>query len=349
MRRRVLKACVVLVAAAALLFGVWLCREYQRPRRLASAQAIFEVEKGKSLRAIARDLKEHGILQGSLLPFLVGYEIFHPSQKIKAGEYAFLTPLSSRQVLEALIKGKVYLHAVTVPEGLTGPETFEVVKSFSSEGKGHFLNAFRETGAVAAWDGRAENLEGYLYPETYHFPKGVLARDILQAMVDQFKTVFDSGLQARSREIGMGIREVVILASLIEKETSLPEEKRLVSAVFHNRIKLGMKLDCDPTIIYGLKLGGGYDGRLRTQDLTWDSPYNTYLHAGLPPGPICSPGRESLEAALHPAPEAFLYFVSKNDGSHHFSRTYAEHQMAVRAFRKNKPRTPSKPPKTRDH
>jgi len=342
MRRRVLKACAVLFAAAALLFAVWLYREYRRPRTLASAQIIFEVEKGKSLKAIALDLKARGILQGSLLPFLAGYELFFPSQKIKAGEYAFLSPQSARQVLETLIKGKVYLHPVTVPEGLTGTEIFEIVRSLSAEDRDRFRAAFRETDAVAAWDGRAENLEGYLFPETYHFPKGVSARDIIQAMVDQFKAVFDGRMQARAREIGMGIRDAVILASLIEKETSLPEEKKLISAVFHNRLKLGMKLDCDPTIIYGLKLEGGYNGRLRTRDLTWDSPYNTYLHAGLPPGPICNPGRESLEAALHPAPENYLYFVSKNDGSHHFSRTYAEHLMAVRAFQKSKPRNAPK-------
>jgi UPF0755 protein len=347
MRRRVLKACIILFAAAALLFAAWLFREYRRPRTLASAPVIFEVEKGKSLRAIARDLKARGILQGSLLPFLAGYELFHPSQKIKAGEYAFPSPQSAHQVLETLIKGRVYLHPVTVPEGLTGPEVFEIVRPLSSEDRDHFLSAFRETGPVSAWDGKAENLEGYLFPETYHFPKGVSARDIIQAMVDQFKAVFDGGMQARGREIGMGMRDVVILASLIEKETSLPEEKRLVSAVFHNRLKLGMKLDCDPTIIYGLKLEGGYDGRLRTHDLIRDSPYNTYLHAGLPPGPICNPGRESLEAALHPAPENYLYFVSKNDGSHHFSRTLAEHQLAVRAFQKNKLRIPPKSQKPR--
>ncbi len=339
MRRRMLKLAILVPVAGLLVFAAWVYHGYRRPRPLPSATVFFEVEKGKSLKAIARDLRAGGILGRNLLPFLVGYRVFYPSQKIKAGEYAFASPLSAGQVLETLVQGSVYLHPVTVPEGLTGMETIEIVQPLSGEDKRHFLSAFRETAAVAAWDDRAENLEGYLYPETYHFPKGVSAHDIIMAMVDQFKSVFDGRRQARSREIGMGIRETVILASLIEKESSLPEERRLVSAVFHNRLKLGMKLDCDPTIIYGLKLEGTYDGRLRTRDLTWDSPYNTYVHAGLPPGPISNPGRESLDAALWPASEKYLYFVSKNDGSHHFSRTYAEHQMAVRAFQKNRTRT----------
>jgi len=336
MRRKILKLAILLSIAGLLIFSAWLFHEYRRLRPLPSNTVLFEVEKGKSLKAIARDLQAGGILGRSLLPFLAGYKLLYPSQKIKAGEYAFSSPQSAGQILEILIQGKVYLHPVTVPEGLTGMETIEIVRPLSGEDKARFLAAFRETAAVAAWDDRAENLEGYLYPETYHFPKGVSARDIILTMVGQFKAVFDGRRQARSREMGMGIRDIVILASLIEKESSLPEEKRLVSAVFHNRLKLGMKLDCDPTIIYGLKLEGTYDGRLRTRDLTWKSPYNTYVHAGLPPGPISNPGRESLDAALWPASEKYLYFVSKNDGSHHFSRTYAEHQMAVRTFQKNK-------------
>ena len=152
-------------------------------------------------------------------------------------------------------------------------------------------------------------------------------------MVDQFQAIFGERLEARAESLRMSVRQVVILASLIEKETSVPEEMKLVSAVFHNRLRIGMKLDCDPTIIYALKLKGAYDGQLTRKDLTLDSPYNTYRHAGLPPGPICNPGREALEAALYPAAEPYLYFVARNDGGHQFSRTFSEHAAAVQRYR----------------
>ena len=157
-------------------------------------------------------------------------------------------------------------------------------------------------------------------------------------MVSQFKTVFNKGWQKQAHKIGLTIREVVILASLIEKETSLPEERRLVSAVFHNRLKMGMKLDCDPTIVYVLKLESRFEGRLHSKDMKLDSPYNTYLYRGLPPGPVCNPGRESLLAALFPADVNYLYFVSRNDGSHEFSRTFQEHQIALRKYQKSQRR-----------
>jgi UPF0755 protein len=155
-------------------------------------------------------------------------------------------------------------------------------------------------------------------------------------MVGQFRASFGEAWPARAEAIGLSIRQVVTLASLIEKETAVAEEKKLVSAVFHNRLRIGMKLDCDPTIIYALKQKGLFNGNLTKKDMSLDSPYNTYRHPGLPPGPICNPGRAALEAALYPAEEAYLYFVSRNDGTHHFSRTFAEHQNAVRLLQKKR-------------
>ena len=197
-----------------------------------------------------------------------------------------------------------------------------------------FLEASSQKESLSFLDKEASSLEGYLLPETYHFPKGTSAKTIIAAMISQFQNVFNEEWRKRASEIGMTIREVVILASLIEKETSIPEERKLVSAVFHNRLKRRMKLDCDPTIIYVLKQEGRFKDRLRTKDLKLDSPYNTYLYPGLPPSPICNPGRETLEAALFPADVKYLYFVSKNDRSHHFSRTFREHQQAVLKYQK---------------
>jgi UPF0755 protein len=152
-------------------------------------------------------------------------------------------------------------------------------------------------------------------------------------MVAEFREVFDEDRRRRAAELGLSVRDIVTLASLIEEETALPEERPLVSAVFHNRRKIGMKLDCDPTVAYALKRAGRYTGRLLLRDLRFESPYNTYLHAGLPPGPISNPGRESLDAAMRPAAESYLYFVARGDGSHAFSRTLGEHNDAVRRFR----------------
>ncbi|MCJ7579464.1 MAG: endolytic transglycosylase MltG, partial [Candidatus Aminicenantes bacterium] len=179
-------------------------------------------------------------------------------------------------------------------------------------------------------------LEGYLFPETYFFPKGVTSERIVSSMTDQFKDTFTEEWRRKAEELGFTIREIIILASLIEKETSLPEERPIISAVFHNRLKKQMKLDCDPTIIYALKLDGLFKDRLRTKDMKLDSPYNTYLYGGLPPGPIANPGKESIEAALYPSTNDYLFFVAKNDGSHFFSRSFLEHQNAVNKFQRNK-------------
>ena len=280
---------------------------------------------------MARELKDNGLLK-SKSAFLLAYQLFYHPQGIKAGEYAFSPPLRAKDIIESLVEGRIYLHSLTIPEGLTAKEIYPLLATFLSDEEEDFFRAFREVVPISSFDPEAADLEGYLFPETYHFPKGIVARDVIQAMLEQFKSVFMEPWKVRARSLGMTIREVVTLASLVEKETSMPEERKLISAVFHNRLQKGMKLDCDPSIIYILKQKDAFDGNLRKKDMKLDSPYNTYLYPGLPPGPICNPGRDSLEAALYPEEEGFLYFVSRNDGSHHFSRTFAEHQQAVRKY-----------------
>ncbi|MDW3229705.1 MAG: endolytic transglycosylase MltG, partial [Acidobacteriota bacterium] len=189
---------------------------------------------------------------------------------------------------------------------------------------------------ISDLDSQADNLEGYLFPETYHFSRGIEAEEMVRAMVTQFRKVFGKEQQERAQKLNLTVREVLTMASLIEKETSMIEEKPLVSAVFHNRLRLGMKLDCDPTIIYALKLENRFDGNIRLKDKNLKSPYNTYLYPGLPPGPICNPGYEALEAALYPASVDYLYFVSRNDGSHVFNRSYSEHLKAVSKYQLKK-------------
>ncbi len=324
-----------LISAALLLFLfiTWFSLEFYRPMKTPPNTIVFEVEKGQTAKEIALNLKKNEIIKKTW-PFLVGYRVFFSAQSLKAGEYAIAIPDSPKNILQVLSEGSVYLHSITIPEGLIIQEIAGLLDSAGFSAKQDFLQDVEETSLISSLDKDAPNLEGYLFPETYRFAKGTPSEEIVAAMVFQFTKVFAQKWIERPAELGMSIRDIVTLASLIEKETSLRKEKKIVSAVFHNRLKIGMKLDCDPTIIYVLKLEGRFKDRLRTRDLKYDSPFNTYLYAGLPPGPIANPGRDSLEAALYPADEKFLYFVSKNDGSHHFSQTFREHQNAVNKYQR---------------
>ncbi|MFQ6070633.1 MAG: endolytic transglycosylase MltG [Candidatus Aminicenantales bacterium] len=332
---KALRTLIIFYVIFILLICLWFVWEFSIPPRTSPREAFFEIEKGMDVESIATSLKEEGVVKKKW-PILFGYRLFYSPRSIKAGEYSFKLPLSSKKILETLIEGKIYLHPLTIPEGLTAAEIFDLLISQGFGDKEIFSQLFTRTDLISSLDNKAQNLEGYLFPETYHFPKGTSPQKIITTLVSQFISVFNPEFRKRAQEIGLTTRETVILASLIEKEASIPEERKLVSAVFHNRLKKGMKLDCDPTIIYILKLEGRYKDRLRTRDLEYDTPYNTYLYPGLPPGPICNPGLESIRAALYPASEDYLYFVSKNDGSHHFSRTLSEHLQAVNLYQKKK-------------
>jgi UPF0755 protein len=332
MFRKVLKgfvlAAVVLLLAAAALF--W--REYRRPAGGPGGKALIEIEPGQTVRTIALNLEKSGIIRRSWV-FLAGYRVFHNGRKLKAGEYEIPPSLGARDVLGILIEGKVFLHSVTIPEGLTIPEIDEILRKEAFPLKGSFLKACGNPSSVASFDPEAASPEGYLFPETYLLPKGTPAETLVESMTARFREIFGETGFRKAAALRMSVRSVVTLASLIEKETSLAEEKPLVSAVFHHRLRIGMKLDCDPTVIYALKRDGLYRGRILLKDLKYESPYNTYVAPGLPPGPICNPGRDSLLAALNPAPGDYLYFVADNKGGHRFSRTYGEHLRAVKKYR----------------
>lgn len=331
----------VLLAAVLFLpaFTGWLVRALDAPAAGAAGAAgvFFEVKKGWSARAVIESLEGRGIVRGAA-PLRLACRLFYPEESFKAGEYLFTPPLPAKDALFLVFGGRIHLVPVTVPEGLTGDEIAALLRPGDAEGTAAFRRAFRETGLIADLDPRAKDLEGYLFPETYNLPRQAAESDLVAAMVAGFHRVFDEGRRRRAAELGMSVRDVVTLASLIEEETALPEERPLVAAVFRNRLKIGMKLDCDPTIAYALKREGRYTGRLLFRDLKLDSPYNTYLHAGLPPGPISNPGVSSLDAALRPAAGDFLYFVAKGDGGHRFSRTLGEHLDAVKKYRELKNR-----------
>ena len=235
-------------------------------------------------------------------------------------------------ILEKLRKGVVVLHAVTIPEGFTMEQIGDLLAAKGLVQKEVFLRLANNPRALGAYGVTASNLEGYLFPDTYHFSRGLNPSTLIDAMVKRFWQMVGP-FRERADAIGLSMGEVVILASIVEKETGEPTERPTIASVFLNRLSRGMRLESDPTVIYGLK---DFDGNLRKNDLTKETPYNTYVIKGLPPGPIASPGLDAIKAILYPAQTDYLYFVSKNDGSHYFSKTLAEHNRAVGIYQKKK-------------
>lgn len=325
-------AALILAAMAGAASNWWETR-ISEPHPGSSAESrLLTVPFGASVRDIGRMLQEADVIRSGLL--FAAHVRWSGSGPLQAGEYLFENPASLTQVVQILREGRVRQYRITIPEGLT---LDEIIDRFVQEGLGRRRELEPLAGRTDLLDGldpEAADLEGYLFPDTYHFTRSDRELTLVSALVTRFKEVWTPQRQQRADDLGLTIREVITLASLIEKETALPSERALVSAVFHNRLRRNIKLDCDPTIIYAIRKSGDYDGVLHKSDLSLDSPYNTYLHAGLPPGPIANPGTASIDAALHPAPVRHLYFVSRNDGSHVFSTSYREHQRAVRRYQR---------------
>jgi UPF0755 protein len=308
----------------------WL---FFRPPSHASLTKIIYIKKGMPLKKISAMLEQEGIIRNR--HFFVGIvTILGKKAGIKAGEYEFHTRMVPLEVLDALVKGQVRLHLVTIAEGFTLYQIAQLLEELNIVGKEVFLQKASSPAFISSLGLPAEfgsTLEGYLFPDTYHLFREMDPEEVIQIMVRQFKKVFNPDLASRASQLGISQREAVILASIIEKETPLLEEKPLISAVFHNRLKKKMPLQSDPTVIYGIK---NFDGNLTKEDLLRPTPYNTYLVNGLPPTPICNPGKDSIHAALYPASVPYLYFVSKNDGSHYFSSHIEEHNQAVWRYQK---------------
>ena len=249
---------------------------------------------------------------------------------IQVGEFELSPSLASGEILQIITSGKTHLHSVTIPEGYRITEIAAVVSAKGLTTVEEFLLESKKQDLIDDLNIPTENLEGYLFPETYHFDKFLGTKKIIKNMIDTFKQrVLTPEILDRAEEMDMTIHETITLASLIEKETGLESERNLISSVFHNRLKRNMLLQTDPTVIYAIS---NFDGNIRKKDLSIDSPYNTYKYPGLPPGPIASPGLESILAALHPVESKFLYFVSRQDGSHHFSNSLTEHNRAVHRY-----------------
>ncbi len=335
MLMRVVKFLLVLMVLLAGLAGFIFYRAYESAhspfKGYADNEIFFTVDRGATGTHIGRALEDKGIVEDRRL-FVAALRLRGETGSLQAGEYRFADPLSTLDVVDRLVGGDIYTFAITVPEGLTVAETAEHL-SAKGLGEARALEAaFQNTSLIAAIDRDATDLEGYLFPTTYQFTRNPSPAEVAHTMIAQFEEIFDAERRAKSEELGLSLREVVTLASVIEKETGSADERPLIGSVVWNRLKRGMPLGMDSTIIYALKSQGSYDGNLRRVDLETDHPYNTYRVAGIPPGPIASPGEASIDGVLEPADTRYLYFVSKNDGSHHFSTTYREHANAVRKY-----------------
>jgi len=290
---------------------------------------MFEARRGESTRSVARRLEEEGAIHSATL-FEIEARGLHRGSQVKAGEYRIARELSTRQVVALLLSGKTFARPVTIREGLTVAEVaLEMEKAGFMSAVDFRAAAARLAEKIKSGGLSTGSLEGYLFPDTYYFPKSITPMAAVQVMVDNFRQKVAEALPGEVVEDPENLHKLVTLASIIEKETGAGFERPIISSVFHNRLKKRMLLQSDPTVIYSLPF---FDGNIRKKDLSYDSPYNTYRYRGLPPGPIANPGLESLVAAWRPAETDYLYFVSKNNGEHHFSKTLAEHNRAVLTF-----------------
>ena len=329
--KKIFIAVIVVFVLLAALAGIDFYHKVYTPYKEYKDTITIQVKKGASVSAVGQLLYREKIIP-SYTYFKIYHRLFLKDSSIKSGEYLFDRPMTLPGVFDKLIQGKVVLYKVTVKEGLIIKEIGEVLEQSRGIKYDRFIRAAGNTELIRSLDPEADDLEGYLFPDTYHIRKGTSAEEMVQLMVKKFKDNFTNSMKWRADQLGMSIREIVTLASLIEKETAAREERFLISSVFHNRLKIGMPMGCDPTIIYALKRDGNYRGKLGWKDLKYDSPYNTRLYKGLPPGPICNPGYASIEAALFPENTKYLYFVAKDSRSHYFSRTLKEHNWAVRKY-----------------
>jgi UPF0755 protein len=321
-------------ACAAGLFYLHLMSWADRPMARTGQEKLFTVSPGQGLKQTARVLEQEGLVSDALR-FTILARLDKKAKLIKAGEYFFATTMTPREILNQMVEGRVHLYRLTIPEGYNLVQIAAAVSAAGLGSQKQFLAAARDPQTARHFGIEAQTLEGYLFPDTYYFPHGLDSTTIIATMVKQFRAAFKPAWRERAKKLGMSIHEVVTLASIIEKETGAPKERALISSVFHNRLKKGMRLETDPTVIYGIP---NFDGNLRRRDLSTYSPYNTYMIKGLPPGPIASPGASAIQAALYPAKTDFLYFVSKQDGTHKFSTSIKEHNAAVRKYQLRKKR-----------
>jgi len=301
--------------------ALWVYRGIRQPfRGYTGAEQFVDVPSGLGTRAIGERLVSAGVVRDHVT-FRAALWTVGQTTRLKAGEYRFADPMTPLDVIDKMRRGDVFVIPITFPEGLTVVEMAKIV-----EAKGF--------GKAQAFVDAGRKLEGYLFPDTYALSRHTDAPKLVRLMNEAFERALTPELRAAAAARGFTERQLVTLASIVEKETGNPAERPLVASVYENRLRIGMAMQCDPTVIYALELAGRYDGNIHRDDLMFDSPYNTYRYPGLPPGPICNPGEQALAAALAPASVPYLYFVSRKDGTHEFSTTLEDHNRAVARFQR---------------
>ncbi len=299
---------------------------------LIPGNIIFTIHPGQGLNQIAANLEKQGLISSQLL-FKLYVQYKKADTRLMAGEYRLSASKTPVELLDIILKGRVRLYRLTIPEGLNMDEIATLVENSGFCSASDFLSLCLNFDFIRKLKIDSPSLEGYLYPNTYFFPKHTTCDQIIRKMVDAFHIIYTQKWLERTKTLGFTVHEIVTLASIIEKETGDASERPLISSVFHNRLKKKMRLESDPTVIYGDK---DFDGRIRKRHLQRKTPYNTYQIPGLPLGPIANPGALALQAALYPEVSKYLFFVSKNDTTHKFSKTFTEHNLAVKKYQLNR-------------
>jgi UPF0755 protein len=325
---------LLLTAAAVVAITAYLAIKWAEgpvvPAQDQPPSKIVVIPDGATFQQVASLLERERLIK-SRSAFVLFGRSQSADRKIHAGEYELNAGMLPAEILAKLLNGQVILHPITIPEGLTMVQIADLIGQHGVADRAEFFRLTQDRAFIASLGIKAASLEGYLYPDTYKFPRSVKPREVIVAMVEHLKGVLGPDLRARAQELNMTEHEVLTLASVIEKETGAGGERPEISAVFHNRLKKHIPLQSDPTVIYGLP---NFDGNIHKKDLSSPSPYNTYRVPGLPPGPIANPGLQAIKAALYPASSRALYFVSRNDGTHQFSATLTEHNEAVEKYQK---------------
>jgi len=330
--KRLLRLLLLLVLVAVGVAVGWLYVGVNTPFKGYDATEQFvDIPQGSGSVAIAKRLADAGVIR-DVFSFRAALWLTGEGRRLQAGEYRFDRPVSAREVANKIARGEIYVRPITFPEGLTMKQMAALYESKDFGSAHDFLTAAKNVTLIRAVDPDAKDLEGYLFPDTYNLKRKEGAEQLVPKMVTAFMKAMTPELLERADERGMTVRQLVTLASIVEKETGNKQERPLVAAVYSNRLRIGMALQCDPTVIYALERAGRYNGNLTHENMQYDSPYNTYRYPGLPPGPIASPGRASIEAAANPASVDYLYFVSRNDGTHAFATTLEEHNRNVHKY-----------------
>jgi UPF0755 protein len=326
---------VLLLLLVLFLTGAAFYHYATTPVNPLTAAATIDIPKGAGFLGITEKLNNAGLVQNR--PFFWALALVKKANRhIRAGEYELTGAMSPTEILDKLVQGQIKDYPVTLPEDITVSDVAKRLSAFKLINEKEFATLAVDRSFLASLDIEADSIEGYLYPDTYRFDRTMTTREIIRILVGQFWKEVTPEMRKRAEEIGLTITQWVTLASIIGKESGHHTEKPLISAVFHNRLEMGMRLQSDPTAIYRLEQIGNPIKAVRKEHLQSDTPHNTYKIKGLPPGPIANPGIDSLRAALYPAKVDYLYFVAKNDGTHHFSTNLAAHNQAVLKYQINK-------------